>query len=369
MIQSRKLRTLDVSGDPYTMGLAHGEHFASDIRAFATQRLAFCTDSDFVGHGLTRDKVMAITAACIPYHVRYYPDAMEELRGIAYASNLSIEEILILNGFTDMLDVVKSLDKSIDISGNVALDNCTAFIVSAEATANHTPYIGQTWDMNQEATPYICMLHAQPDNSPRYTTMTVTGCVAMIGMNEAGLSIGITNLCANDGKIGVTWTFLVRKVLAQDNLADAIDCIVNAPLAGGHNYYLADATGQCVNIEAMATQHHLEWVKNGSYVHTNHCLISHTRAVESLPDTYFETSTHARYERANKLLGDDDITLDDLMALTRDHGAEIGICVHTGAANPHNVESGAAVIMSPASGELWAIWGNPCQGTYERFMI
>jgi isopenicillin-N N-acyltransferase-like protein len=366
---TRKLRVFDVAGDPYTMGRAHGERFADDIRAFAEQRLAFCADPSFTGKGLTRDHVMDITRACIPYHEAYYPAAMDELRGIADATGLTIEETIILNGFTDLLDTIQSFDKDVILPDTVARDDCTAFIASPHATADGQPYVGQTWDMNREATPYIFVLRAEPDDGPRYITMTVTGCIAMIGMNEAGISIGITNLCGADGRIGVTWTFVVRKALAQDNLKDAISCIMDAPLAGGHNYYLADSAGRCVNIEAMATQKHIETIDSGAYVHTNHCLVPQTQAVESLPDAYFEASAHARYARANTLLQKDGITVDDLMALTRDHGAEIGVCVHLGEGNLHHVESGAAAILSPATREMWAIWGNPCQGAYEQFVV
>jgi isopenicillin-N N-acyltransferase like protein len=363
----RKLRLLEVAGEPYALGLAQGEHFAAEIREFAAQRLAFCADPALTRQGMTRDDALAIAAACIPDHERYYPSGMDELRGIAHASGLSLEEILILNGFTDFLDTIQSTSSI--APHTPARDGCTAFIASPPSTADGQAYIGQTWDMNREATPYIYMLRARPQDAPAYITMTVAGCIAMIGMNAAGLAIGITNLCGADGQLGVTWTLVVRKALAQDNLADAVACVQTARLAGGHNYYLADASGQCVNIEAMASQQHLERIEQGVFVHTNHCLMPHTQAVEALPDAYFETSSLARYERARQLLNNNEITVEHLMALTRDHGAEIGICVHTGAGNVHNVESGAAVIMSPGDRELWAVWGNPCQGEYERFSL
>ena len=49
---------------------------------------------------------------------------------------------------------------------------------------------------------------------PDFLTFTVTGCIGMIGMNSAGITVGVNNLMATDGQIGVTWPFVVRKILA-----------------------------------------------------------------------------------------------------------------------------------------------------------
>ncbi|MEZ4555910.1 MAG: hypothetical protein R2854_05560 [Caldilineaceae bacterium] len=35
----------------------------------------------------------------------------------------------------------------------------------------------------------------------------------------------------------------------------------------------------------------------------------------------------------------------------------------------YDVESSGACIMSPSTGELWAVWGNPCSNDYERFAV
>jgi len=34
---------------------------------------------------------------------------------------------------------------------------------------------------------------------------------------------------------------------------------------------------------------------------------------------------------------------------------------------PHHMESSGAVIMRPARGELWAVWGRPSENEYESF--
>ena len=60
-------------------------------------------------------------------------------------------------------------------------------------------------------------------------------------MNQAGIAIGINNLTATNGRVGVTWPFVVRKALAQTSIDDALVVVLEAELAGAHNYLLFDA--------------------------------------------------------------------------------------------------------------------------------
>jgi isopenicillin-N N-acyltransferase-like protein len=45
----------------------------------------------------------------------------------------------------------------------------------------------------------------------------------------------------------------------------------------------------------------------------------------------------------------------------------LSVCAHVQPG--YDVESSGACIMAPASRELWALWGNPCQNPYERFVV
>ena len=90
-------------------------------------------------------------------------------------------------------------------------------------------------------------------------------------MNEAGIGIGINNL-TSIGKPGVTWPFVVRKVLEQTDLDAAIDAVATADLAGGHNYLVIGPDGSGANIEAMPGTIEVTRVTETPFVHTNHCL-------------------------------------------------------------------------------------------------
>ncbi|GAB4448564.1 MAG: C45 family autoproteolytic acyltransferase/hydolase [Anaerolineae bacterium] len=362
------MRVVTLSGSPYEMGRQHGAAYAGQIRELAEERIELSGTEKWAGRVVPRAEIMALGEACLALHQAYAPELMDELRGISDVTGVGLPELVILNGFTDFIDVVyNARAEKVARPAHPAADNCTAFIVSAEAAAEGHGFFGQTWDMHATATPFVVLLHGQPAGGLRFLTLTIIGCVGMIGMNEAGIAIGINNLMSGDGQVGVTWPFVVRKVLAQDNLDDALACITSATLSGGHNYLLADASGRGFNVEAMSTRCEVTEVTDGSLVHTNHCLAGCNIDVERerLPESRLSSVT--RLSRAEQMLRPGRITLDDLFALTRDHGASSGICVHPTA--PLYMESCAATIMRPATGEMWATWGPPCQNAYERFVV
>src|SRR5690606_35695494 len=73
------------------------------------------------------------------------------------------------------------------------------------------------------------------------------------GMNEAGLTVGINNLTAADGRVGGTWPFVVRAMLREETLEAALEVLARAALCGGHNYLVMDAAGRGANVEAVPT--------------------------------------------------------------------------------------------------------------------
>lgn len=367
-----KMRVLKVTGSPFEMGYRHGLAYAESIRAMAEDRMELSSNKNWTGKELSREEVLALGRACLAYHQEYAPALMDELRGMSEATGVGLTELMILNGFTDFVDTVYCLDPAAvspetAVPAHPAADDCTAFIVSPEATAEGQGFLGQTWDMHETATPHVILLHGEPANGLRFLTLTIAGCIGMIGLNEAGIAVGINNLLAADGQVGVTWPFVIRQALAQANLDDALACITAVPLAGGHNYLLADAAGRGYNVEAMATRHRVEAVTGGAYVHTNHCVIAQNIDVERARLPKSRQSSETRLRRGQALLGRRGITLDDLFHLTRDHTAVNGICVHP--EEPFYLQSCGAAIMRPATCEMWAVWGNPCEGVYERFVV
>ena len=356
---TRKIRVLKASGTPYEIGYEHGRFYRDDIRRYTAERVQLVCSGLWSGGPMSRADVLALAEACLPDHQAYAPTLYQELQGLADATNLSLAELIIVGGFTDFVDTVYSTTQQ--KKARLPVDDCTAFIVP-DSAAEGAGFFGQTWDMHDTATEFVILLDAQPNDGPRSLVFTTTGCLGQIGMNAHGICIGINNLMGADGQIGVTWPFVVRKVLQQDNIEDALACGTSARLAGAHNYMLFDKTGQGYNIEAMSSHHVVTPLANEPLLHTNHCLLPETVQFAQERPAESQASSEARLGKAGELLAERPLTIHHLIALTRDPDA---ICVR--AKPPMHIESCGAAIMQPKSGTFWAVWGLPSENEYEQF--
>lgn len=361
---SRKIRVTKIAGSPFDRGFAHGSEWNESIHHYANERVNLVAGGQWSG-GFKNSAadVIALAEKTLPHHEAYAPDLVEEMRGMAAATGLSMGELIIVSGFTDFIDTVYGVSKRKGaLEPALTIDDCTAFIVP-DSAAEGAGFFGQTWDMHDTATEFVILLDVQPKDGPNSLVFTTTGCLGQIGMNEHGIAVGINNILGADGGIGVTWPFVVRKVLQQDNIDDALKCITDVELAGAHNYLLFDKTGRGYNIEAMSTHQHITELNGTPISHTNHCLIPETIALsqERHPDS--QASSEKRLATADELLAERPITIDTLQEMTR----QAPICVTS--KPPFHAESCGAAIMRPKTGEFWAVWGLPNENEYEKFSV
>jgi isopenicillin-N N-acyltransferase-like protein len=304
---------------------------------------------------LSRQRILTLAAACIPAHQAYAPDLLSELTGMADGAGLSLAEMIVVNGFTDFLDTVyNACRQEAQPQPLLTIDDCTAFLVPDQLAAG-CGFFGQTWDMHDTALEFVLMLHLEADDEPAVMTFTTSGCIGQIGMNDQGIAVGINNLSGAEGQVGVTWPFVVRKILQQDNIEAALECIVEADLAGAHNYLLFDRLGNGYNVDAMSTNLVVEQLAERPIVHTNHCLEPATLACSQtkLPDSQAHSEARLDFARQQLDTGGSPITVEHLQALTR----QFPVCTAP-APRFHAITCGAA-IMRPKTAELGAVAGLP----------
>jgi len=150
-------------------------------------------------------------------------------------------------------------------------------------------------------------------------------------------------------------------VLRQTRIEAALARVLDADLTGAHHYLLLDREGRGFDVEAMPARKHVRELRGEPLVHTNHCLAEETRVHEAERAPELLASSRARLRRAQELLADGPVDAARLMEMTRDPEA---ICQRS--RPPFHIESSGAMIMRPASGELWAVWGLPSENEYER---
>lgn len=347
------------------MGQSHGEAHREEIRAYAAERIDLVCSGTWSKRPLERATVLELAERCLPAHRSYSPDLTEEMAGIGDATDLSLAELLIVGGFTDFVDTVYGEFSSNGEHSEPGFteDDCTSVIVP-DHRAGGSGFVAQTWDMHDSATQHVIMLDVRPDNGPRAMVFTTNGCLGQIGMNDAGIAIGINNLPGADGRIGVTWPMVVRKALMQTDIEAALACITDTQLAGAHNYLLLDANGKGYNVEAFSTATAVTALGDDVLAHTNHCLLPETQAVSQDKATELQESSDARLATARTFVdGAATIEFDDLVALTQ-HPT---VCYR--GKDPYHVETCGAAIMRPGTQEFWACWGLPSENPYQRFSL
>ncbi len=355
------IRVTTLRGDPVERGRAHGLAWAGAIRAYAAERVHLASNGSWSGRPATRDDVLGLAEDLLPAHRAYDPEVFAEMVAMADAAGISAAEAVVVGGFTDFVDAVRA--RAADPAPESWVeDDCTAVLVP-DARADGAGFLAQTWDMHDTATEHVVMLELAPDEAPAATVFTTVGCVAQIGMNAHGVAVGINNLTAADGRVGVTWPFVVRRMLRQASAEDAVRCVLDAPLAGGHDYLVLDASGRGANVEAMPTRSAVTWLAGDVLAHTNHVLDPQAKAVEAVRPAALQASSIERLDRAVSRTRTGTLGLAELVALIRDPV----IC--RASEPPFHMETSGAVILRPRTRELWAVWRSPAEHAYERFVV
>ncbi len=356
---------------PRERGLAHGEMWRQEIGELTEIRIALCVEDARAtagGDGVQAGaRVRALAHAHVDVLRRELPDQADELEGIAIASGRSIEDLIVLNQYTDLRDVLLH-----EAASPPAEDpgGCTAIYVCG----GEGPVLGQTWDMHASAAPYVRMIRVIPvESEEELLCFTLTGCLALAGIGQYGVSVAINNLTSTDAKLGVIWPAVVRHMLAAPDAATARARLFALPLTSGHNYMIGDGYDyfgiECSGELKVVTQ----LGARAAHLHTNHCFDPVLRARERVP---LSTTSFARLDMATTLYAQQrPRDLAGLWEILGSHeGHPRGICTHS---DDEHSDPGASrtcgrIAMQPLHGRMRAAAGcsrddRPIDMVLERF--
>ncbi len=318
--------------DPAARGEAHGEVWREHIRELADMRVRLCLVR---GNFRNEREVLDVAGLHLPALASREPPLFDELCGIARGSNTTREAIVVLNHYTDLRDVPRSIlddPTHVDIQGEITPDGdadpggCTALYANGPEGA----ILGQTWDMHGSAARFVRMLRIQPKNGDQELVMfTLTGCLGMAGMNEHGVAIAINNLSSTDAHVGTVWTAVVRRMLEEPSAERACNVLFGAILSSGHNYMIADGNA-FYGVETSGTSKVLTQTGvHTAHLHTNHCLDPTLRKLERISST---STTFRRLELGTALYAQTKpATLAQVWAFLSSHeGFPGSICSHVG---------------------------------------
>jgi isopenicillin-N N-acyltransferase-like protein len=291
---SQPLRILTLTGnDPRSVGREHGEAFRESIYEIAEIRLErMCALPPYQKVG----DILSLAAQHLSVLRKFDENLLAELEGIADASNVSLERIVVLNHYTDLRDIVPgshNLDPS--ITGKEDNGGCSIIF----SPTDHGPILGQTWDIHASAEPYVVLLRLHD-----MLVFSITGCLGMTGINRHGVGIAINNLSSLDARVGVLWPALIRKSLTHKTAVSAKGEIMDAHLGSGRHFAIADAHS-FFSIETSATKKKVVFDKAELYFHTNHCLDEEMRKTHVVRQ---ESTTFWRYQQLDEVIRHEDLS-------------------------------------------------------------
>ncbi len=354
-----EIRILDAAGSPAEIGRAHGEAYAEEIRTYTRDRVALVASGLWSGGPIPESEVLEIAASMLPSHEAFDAGLHEEMAALADAAGITMAEAVIVGGFTDFVDTVRAV-----VGGlaplSVIEDDCTATIVP-DHRAGGSGFLAQTWDMHDTATDHVLLLRIKPDDAPPAIVFTTTGCLGQMGMNAEGVCVGINNLTGLGGTRGVAWTSVVRGMLKTSTADEALAVLLEAELAGAHNFLIFDRHGMGHNVEAMPSVRPVTTLAEDPIIHTNHTIDPAATAVQAAKEPGLMTSSVERLRTAQDLLATGDVDAERLFELTREPDAICQLAVE-----PYHIESSGAAVMRPGTGDFWACWGRPVDNEYQH---
>jgi len=292
----KQFPVVTVSGSHYEVGVAVGETMRQPIRNLLDREKAKLGDT-FVHY-------VAMLPPFIDITKRYFPQYMDEVRGIADGAGVDFQTLF----FTNCREVV-------DYSGFTSTaDHCTIV-----AIAQSNQYIvGHNEDWDAESLEILYIFDAVIDGvhifGLNYGDSVMGDSISVI---SNGLIQAVNDLQHQDAQLGVPKKFIARALLDCKTLEEAEDIIKAVPRAAGFNHVLVQGP-RLWNIESSAKEYVIEKVQLQKYVHTNHYVTELKRIDRE------NSESEKRYAKARGRL-DEVNSVEDMKQLLSDQ-ADPRIC-------------------------------------------
>ena len=354
------MNIIDLHGTPEQMAQQHAEACYDSAREMIRARCDLALKRGREKQpDITMERCLQTARDHLAAHEDYSPRVYSEFMALADALDVGADELLIGNGYTDYIDVLRG-----ELSGG---EGCTAFIATGDATADGFTYVGQTWDMNAFAEPHMRVFRRTPEDAPSWVTLTTAGCLSLIGLSEAAIAVGNTNLHPRDARPGVMYLAMIHEALRSPDYASARAAITWAERASGHYYYVASISGSVTGIETTATLHTALPMPQGLLVHANHY---QDPQLEELSDGPAGDNTLAREALLDGFLRErvGELTQETLVEGMRLREGEHPVC-RAPVDDQDEVTTCAAAIMCPELRKMWIASGNPGTTEFEEVRV
>ncbi|GHC38147.1 C45 family autoproteolytic acyltransferase/hydolase [Aidingimonas halophila] len=333
------MQLTELHGDRHTIGEIHGSMHADRIHhGMAVYDRLF---HDFVGLDWQTARHQA--RRFLPAIERHFPAILDEIEGLARGAGVDADDILTLNCRSEI---------SLTQAGG-----CSAF-----SLFHHDQWLAQNWDWRADQQHNVVALRITVEGIPTLVSLGEAGMLAKIGLNEAGVGVGLNAIRSRTCGAGLPIHIALRKMLESPDFATAKRVATHDRVASPAHILLAGAGGDAVGLEVHPGLPGELAPDDGVVTHTNHLCTPSGPADFPRPDSY------TRLERLRKRLGEiparGEFTADALFDVLSDHdNAPMAVCRHHNPAQPEaeRMETLFAVAMNLDRRELHVRLGKPCE--------
>jgi hypothetical protein len=358
VLKSGEYPYITVTGSsPYERGFTYGSHYKSTING-RLDLLYWYFDKAF---RMSREKTDARASVFLGPLEDYSPDVYAEFKGTAEGAGLTLAQGMITAAYGE-------------ISHEQTLKSCTSFAARDGATEDGLTYVGQnnderlSWTLNGEGETVTKFVQG---NAPDALIYTYAGAEVLMGMNSEGMSVCINGIGYDKVREGVNVLGVVREVLNQKTMDEAIESIERAKMTSAINFMIgtpkeiADIEANPSKVQVMRSDDNL--------VHSNHYLCP-TKGVTIKKRSPGYRNSFARCSAMEGLVESrkGSLTLDDFQTFLRDHqNAPDSICAHVDKSKPawHQGLTVDGMVFISEKKEGWIAKGNPCQTEFFRYKL
>ncbi|KAL4964519.1 acyl-coenzyme A:6-aminopenicillanic acid acyl-transferase-domain-containing protein [Aspergillus stella-maris] len=384
--------TITLSGDPYNIGLQHGQQAKTLIERNITTYTAFFAETA----GLSWSEAKTRSEAFIPTLEKLYPAILEEIKGIADGTGLEVLDILALNVRSEIA-LTNFENKEPEKEVPAITDGCTSL---AQLSADGTKLIvAQNWDWVADLSEGMLILDVNPTPSAgkakRFFTMTEAGLVGKVGLNSSGLALCLNALrCGAFDAERLPTHIMTRYVLEHaDGFDSAVAMIEKLGGASSANMMMGDAGGKSGTVEVTPMgisvlspqtagaqdEFDLKRGKGPSFVaHTNHVITPPKDFPRGAIYDRPAANSFSRLERVTELARDDaikgtSVSVDSVYARLKDRkGDPTSICrgLPLDAKGMEKMTTLASVVVvfdvAQKTGRGFVTVGRPCEDNLQR---
>lgn len=187
----------------------------------------------------------------------FYPEVVEEIEGFA-------------KGIEDKPENVGAFLLSLGIFNQTG--QCSVFAYKNEDST----IIGRNYDMLFEFKKFTESSLIAPQDKFSYISQSDVFIGRSDGINEKGLSIAMSFVNGTEIQYGVSFHFIVRKILEEcQNTKQAIELIQSAKVSTANNFLIADKNGDIVVVESAPQKSHVRKPNhNESFIYITNEFIS-----------------------------------------------------------------------------------------------